>query len=124
MRSRELMRTFTLIFGSSSSLSLFTAQSNSTYTAVLVRHYLLGMFSVFPTHVLLGNASQVIFTGSFTSSAPSSGSSMNARTRTLCRSAISARKISELDVISRLRRQRVERSIRRRGDPTLAHFFI
>src|SRR6266849_5254965 len=29
IRSRELMRTFTLIFGSSSSLSLFTAQSNS-----------------------------------------------------------------------------------------------
>src|SRR6267378_4229785 len=51
-----------------------------------------GMISVFPTQLRLGSASQVIFTGWFGSSAPSSGSSINARTRTLRRSAISASK--------------------------------
>src|SRR2546429_4149193 len=48
------------------------------------------LVSVLPTQVLLGSASQVILTGSFTSSPPRSGSSIKARTRTWCRSAISA----------------------------------
>src|SRR5256885_17181108 len=72
-----------ILFGSSSSLSLFTAQSNSPTLRVPCGTTCFGTISVLPTHVLLGSASQVIFTGSFASSAPSSGSSMKARTRTL-----------------------------------------
>jgi len=51
-----------------------------------------GMISVFPAQLRFGNASQVIITGSSASSPPRSGSSINALTRTLCKSAISASK--------------------------------
>ena len=85
------MRTFTLILGSSSSLSLLTEHSSSPTLRVFRCTTCFGMLSVLPGQVLFGRASQVIRTGSFSSSPPRSGSSMNARTRTLCKSAISAR---------------------------------
>src|SRR6267378_3897475 len=96
IRSRELMRTFTLIFGSNSSLSLFTAQSNSPTLRVPCGTTCFGMISVFPIHVLLGSASQLIFTGSFASSAPISG----------------------------LHRHGIQRSIRGRGNSSLPHLFF
>jgi len=91
-RSLELMRTLTLMFGSSSSLTLFTVHSSSPTLRAPRATTCLGMVSVLPSHTRFGKASQVIFTGSSGSRAPSSGSSIKARTRTWRKLAISASK--------------------------------
>src|SRR5205085_3592837 len=54
---------FTLMFGSNSSFSLFTEHNNSPTLRVFRCTTCLGIISVLPSQVLLGSASQVILTG-------------------------------------------------------------
>ena len=71
-----------------------------------------------------GNASQVIFTGWSGSRLPSSGSSMNARTRTLSEVGHFRKQVADLDVIASLHRQRVERAVGWSRNASGANFFF